>query len=212
MKTIKTVEELSEIFGGAPSTAAAGKIFSHLSSQAEEFIARTPFLLLSTRNEDGQVTISPKGDAAGFVYVADKNTLYIPERSGNRLIVSLLNILATESIGLIFLVPNTSETLRVSGQAEIVMDDELNQKLADRRDSPAILAVKVNVEESYFHCAKALLRSGLWKPDSWEDQNKVSFGRELVEKRLITEEIGAIVDKDIDDHYVQSIKEEGMID
>ncbi|ETW97427.1 MAG: hypothetical protein ETSY2_44655 [Candidatus Entotheonella gemina] len=105
MKTIQTIEEVRALVGDAPSAAAADKFFPHLSSQAVEFIGRSPFLMLSTHDAAGNVTISPKGDAAGFVYVADQHTLYIPERKGNRLIVSLQNILATGAAGLIFTCP-----------------------------------------------------------------------------------------------------------
>ncbi|MGB1253424.1 MAG: MSMEG_1061 family FMN-dependent PPOX-type flavoprotein [Candidatus Promineifilaceae bacterium] len=211
MKTIKSVDELRELLGGEPSAAAAGKMFPHLSSQAEEFIGRSPFLMLSTRDTAGNVTISPKGDAAGFVYVADPHTIYIPERKGNRLIVSLQNILATGEVGLIFLVPNTSETLRISGRCEIVLDDALNQQMTDRRNKPALLALKITIEESYFHCAKALMRSGLWQPESWDLPNKVSFGREIAEKNGQCQTVVAEIDQYVGESYARSAEEEGMI-
>ena len=211
MKTIQTIDELKQLLGGDPSAAAAGKSFPHLSSQAEEFIGRSPFLLLSTRDDAGNVTISPKGDAAGFVYVADPNTIYIPERKGNRLIVSLQNILATGNVGLIFLVPNTRETLRISGRCEIVLDEALNQRLLDRRNRPALLALKITIEESYFHCAKALMRSGLWQPDSWDVPSKVSFGREIAEKNGQCQTVVAEIDQYVGASYVRSAEEEGMI-
>lgn len=211
MKTIQTIEEVRALVGDAPSAAAAGKMFPHLSIQAVEFVGRSPFMLLSTRDETGHVTISPKGDAAGFVYVADQQTLFIPERKGNRLIVSLQNILATGDVGLIFLVPNTSETLRISGRCEIVLDEGLNQRMCDRRNRPALLVLKVTVQESYFHCAKALMRSGLWQPDSWGERSKVSFGRELAEKNGAAQTNTVEIDQYVDRSYANSAEEEGMI-
>ncbi len=211
MKTIQTIEEVRALVGDEPSAAAADKFFPHLSSQAVEFIGRSPFLMLSTQDAAGNVTISPKGDAAGFVYVADQHTLYIPERKGNRLIVSMQNILATGAVGLIFLVPNTNETLRISGQCEIVVDKALNQRMSDRRQRPALLALKVTVQESYFHCAKALMRSGLWQPDSWGECCKVSFGRELAEKNGLNQTNAVEIDQYVDASYANSAEEEGMI-
>ena len=216
MKTIKTVEELREVIGSGPSKAAAGKIFSRLSQQGMEFIGRSPFLMLSTLDKNGHSTISPKGDAVGFVYVADAQTIYIPERKGNRLLVSLQNILANDEVGVIFLVPNTSETLRLSGRCEIVLDDELNQRLSDRRGKPALLAMKITVEESYFHCAKALMRSGLWQPESWNGPDKISFGRELAEKdsgsiNTLGETAVSEIDASVDESYARAAEEEGMI-
>lgn len=211
MKILTTIEEVRGLLGDKPSETAADKIFPHLSSQAEEFIGRSPFLLLSTRDNDGNVTTSPKGDNPGFVYVSDPHTLYIPERKGNRLIVSLQNILATGSIGLIFLVPNTGETLRISGRCEIVLDEALNTRLADRRGRPALLALKITIEESYFHCAKALMRSGLWQPGSWGVRSKVSFGRELAEKNGQCHTVAAEIDQYVVASYARSAEEEGMI-
>lgn len=179
MKKLTTVAELREILG-EPNAVTYQKIFPHLSEQAMEFIGESPMLMLATIDANGRSTVSPKGDEPGFVHIVDKNTLYLPERSGNRLIFTLQNILATEQVGLLFMRPNTTETLRVNGRCELIQDDALCQQLASR-GKPALLILKITVEECFFHCAKAFLRSQLWQPESWGNKRNISFGREIAE-------------------------------
>ena len=81
---------------------------------------------------------------------------------------------------MIFLVPGTSETLRVSGAAQLLDDRELCESFVER-DKPALLVTRVRVTECYFHCAKAFLRSDLWNPASWPAPVKISFGEEIAE-------------------------------
>jgi predicted pyridoxine 5'-phosphate oxidase superfamily flavin-nucleotide-binding protein len=114
------------------------------------------------------------------VRVADANTLLLPERKGNKLIFSLRNLLANPRVGLIFLVPGTGETLRVSGTATLDDDADLCAAFA-ARGHPALLAMRIAVSECYFHCAKAFLRSALWRPETWPERMAISFGAEIAE-------------------------------
>jgi hypothetical protein len=113
--------------------------------------------------------------------VADDATLVFPDRPGNRLVYGHLNILRNPHVGLLFLVPGTSETLRVNGRAELTRDPALLERLA-ARGKPAVLAVRVHVDECFFHCGKAFIRSRLWQPDSWGAKHAVSFGRMFAKK------------------------------
>lgn len=177
MQTIENLEALRAIVG-EPSELTEKKIYPYLNEQASEFIAKSPFLVMATVDADGMPTASPKGDFPGFVHQADEHTLYMPERKGNRLVVSYQNIMATPKVGLIFMLPQCSETLRVSGTAELVTDADLCAKL-ESRGNPALLLLKVTVTQAYFHCGKAFIRSGLWDPASWPDETRVSFGKEI---------------------------------
>ena len=174
---IKTVAELRELIA-EPNPVVSYKVQLSLTTQAKDFIARSPFLLLATVNRNGEPTVSPKGDGAGFVLVEDDSTLCLPERKGNRLLYGLQNILENPNVALIFLLPGTGETLRVSGVAELVNDAALNHKLT-ARNQPALLAVRIRIRECYFHCAKALLRSELWQSERWAESVKISFGQEI---------------------------------
>ena len=117
--------------------------------------------MIASSSKDGKMDISPKGDPPGFVRVVDENTLAIPDRPGNGRADTFRNILENPRISVYFLVPGRGETLRVNGSAQLVRDPELLEGFAVK-GKPAQLAIAVNVEEAFFHCAKCVVRSNLW--------------------------------------------------
>jgi uncharacterized protein len=189
MAGIQDIAQLRAVIG-EPSEQVRLKLHTRLNAQAREFIGRSPMFLLSTADAGGQPTVAPKGDGPGFVRVTDENTLLIPERKGNKLVFSLQNILANPKVGLIFLLPGTGETLRVSGEAELLDDRALCESFVER-GKPALLVTRVRVTQAYFHCAKAFLRSELWNPAAWAGPMKISFGEEIAQEGgLATSAIG----------------------
>jgi PPOX class probable FMN-dependent enzyme len=171
---IDDVATLRAIYG-APSAIASIKVWPSLEPSAQAFIAAAPFALLATADAEGRLDVSPKGDQAGFVAVEDARTLLVPDRRGNKLVFGLQNILANPHVGLIFLVPGTNETLRVNGRATLTRDPAICQRLS-ARGQPALLAIRVTVDECFFHCPKAFVRASLWKPETWPD-HRVSLGK-----------------------------------
>jgi uncharacterized protein len=110
--------------------------------------------------------ISPRGDAPGFVRILDDRTLAVPERPGNRRADTFTNLLENPTVGLIFLIPGKTETLRVSGTARIVRDSDLRDSMSVHGKAPDF-ALVVETEEAFFHCSKCVMRSNLWKPAEW---------------------------------------------
>ena len=157
----------------APTLA---KISTQLDDQARAFIQRAPLLFMATRDRDGGVDVSPKGDAPGFAQIEDDTTLLLPERPGNNIALGLQNILATRSIGLIFVLPGTGETFRVNGEASLHDDEDLLSRLGTP-ERPALLAIRVRILRCFFHCARAFNRGKIWHPESWDAPQKISFGR-----------------------------------
>jgi uncharacterized protein len=157
------------------SAIASVKLWPALEPSAQAFIATSPFALLATADADGHIDVSPKGDQAGFVVVEDERTLLVPDRKGNKLVFGLQNILANPHVGLIFLVPGTNETLRVNGRATLTRDPAICERLSARGQA-ALLAIRVTVDECFFHCPKAFVRASLWKPETWPGY-EVSFGK-----------------------------------
>ncbi|TFH86211.1 pyridoxamine 5'-phosphate oxidase family protein [Billgrantia azerbaijanica] len=151
-----------------PSELVTRKCLSALDRHCGLFIGRSPFLLLASADAQGNVDISPKGDPEGFVKILDARTLAIPDRPGNHRADSMENILTNPKVGLIFLIPGKTETLRVSGTATITRSPVLLDSLAIAGRSPK-LAILVRVEEAFFHCSKCMLRSKLWQPEHWPD-------------------------------------------
>lgn len=161
---ITTIEELYSVYK-QPAERAVQKEIPKLDQHCRNFIALSPFLVLSTDGSDGTADASPRGDAPGFVTVLDDNTLAIPDRPGNNRLDSLLNILRNPAVGMIFLVPGINETLRINGTATISLDPELMEAHAvDGKLPRSVLLVKVT--SAYMHCAKALIRSKLWDPET----------------------------------------------
>ncbi len=123
-------------------------------------------VLLATSAADGTCDVSPKGDPPGFTRVLDARTLAIPERPGNKRADGFHNLLSNPHVGLIFLVPGRTDTFRVNGRARLVRDAPYFGAMAVQGRRP-VLAMEVTVQECYYHCAKAFLRSMLWDPASW---------------------------------------------
>ncbi|MCZ6858952.1 MAG: pyridoxamine 5'-phosphate oxidase family protein, partial [Alphaproteobacteria bacterium] len=139
------------------------------------------------------------GDPAGFVQVLDDQHIAIPDRLGNRRIDTFQNVLENPKVGLIFLVPGKTETLRVSGEARIVRDDELRQSMAISGRAPDF-AMVVYVESAFMHCPKCMLRSHLWQPDAWPDLIGTPSLAETTVKHanldLSVEQVQELVDND----------------
>ncbi len=196
---IETVEQLREVIG-EPNPVTAMKVATTLDDFARAFIQRSPFVLMSTADADGHQDVSPKGDGPGFVAVEDDGTLLIPDRKGNQLVFGLQNVLVNPHIGLIFLIPGTGETLRINGSAELTRDPAILERLT-ARGKPAVLAIRVRVHECFFHCAKAFLRAQLWKPESWGERHRVSFGAITSKRFGAGEDIAKQIDELIEDDY-----------
>jgi len=144
------------------------KVAGHVTQLARLFIQASPFILIATIGKDGRLDISPKGDPPGFVEVVDDHTLIIPDRPGNHRLDSFENVLANPAIAIIFFILGNTETLRVSGTAQIVRDANI-QSRNTVNGRPPELALAVTVTEAFMHCSKAFVRSQIWKPDRWPD-------------------------------------------
>jgi PPOX class probable FMN-dependent enzyme len=132
----------------APNPSVETKVFDHIDPYASRFIAASPLLFMATVDAEGNLDVSPKGDAPGFVHVEDERTLLIPDRKGNRLTYGFRNILATGQLGLIFVVPSVRETLRVNGRAELSRDPALLERLPAKGRLP-LLVTRMLVREAF---------------------------------------------------------------
>ncbi|WP_312882573.1 pyridoxamine 5'-phosphate oxidase family protein [Micromonospora polyrhachis] len=159
-------DELRAILG-APTRAVMAKERTFLSDLDKQWLAASPFCLVATSGADGTCDVSPKGDPSGFTLVLDDTTIVVPERPGNRRADGFTNILDNPHIGLIYLVPGRSDTLRINGRARIVRDAPFFEQMTVKGHRPQ-LALVVDVEQVFYHCSKALLRSALWSSETWD--------------------------------------------
>lgn len=169
---ITTLDEL-EALVGTPISSVADKARPVLDRLDIDWIGRSPLLLLATSGADGSCDVSPKGDPAGFVRVLDQHTIAMPERPGNRRVDGYRNIVTNPHAAMIFLVPGRDDTLRVNGTARIVTDGPYFDDMVVKGHRPK-LALELTVEQVFYHCAKALLRSKTWKPETWEIEGMAS--------------------------------------
>ncbi|GAA1646648.1 pyridoxamine 5'-phosphate oxidase family protein [Nonomuraea maheshkhaliensis] len=189
IRTVTTEAELREIVA-APPQPIWDKDIARIDEHARTIIAHSPFLLLATADENGTCDVSPRGDPAGSVLVLDDHRLAIADRPGNHRLDGLRNVLTNPQVGLLFIVPGMNETLRVNGRATLVSDAPFFDDLVVKGKRPR-LALLVEVEELYMHCAKAFLRSSLWQPDTWPDRKSLPTLGRIAKDHLGIKELSA---------------------
>lgn len=163
---ISDEDELTALFG-TPSRRAAEKDRSALHPMDVRWLAASPFCLVGTADETGRCDVSPKGDPAGrLVHVIDSTTIALAERPGNRRMDGYRNVVRNPFVGINFFVPGRGDTLRVNGRARLVTDAPFFEEMTVEGHRP-ILCLVVEIEQIFFHCAKAFIRSQLWEPQTW---------------------------------------------
>jgi PPOX class probable FMN-dependent enzyme len=177
---VSTIDEIREVIGDVLYSQDT-KSIDHIDRHCRTWIEHSTFVVLSTVNKTGQFDVVPKGDPSGSWKVLDRNTIAIPDRLGNNRADTFANILENPRIGLMFVVANRREVVRVSGAAVIVKDPDLLESMAVK-GKPTHLAIIVRVEEAMFHCGKSMIRSNLWNPDKWEPvEGLPTYGQALVD-------------------------------
>jgi len=159
--TITNEEQLRELYGW-PRGRAGKKVLPQLEKHSKNFILHSPFFVMSTYDKQGRTDASPRGGQAGFVKFLDDNTLLIPDSKGNNRVDSLVNLVETGNIGCLFFIPGIDETLRINGTAIITNKAEYIALFPEEKNPPKT-CIKVTITEVFLHCAKALMRSELWK-------------------------------------------------
>jgi PPOX class probable FMN-dependent enzyme len=168
MSTLRTLEELRTLYA-APTPRVLRKEVTAIDRHIERFIALSPFLVIASGNEAVHLDASPRGGEPGFVKVQDAQTLLIPDAPGNNRLDTLQNILVTSQAALLFFIPGVDEMLRIHGTASLRTDPDLLARFAHTARPPK-LVIEVKVRGAYMHCAKAMMRSRLWSPDSQVDR------------------------------------------
>jgi PPOX class probable FMN-dependent enzyme len=199
--TIESVDDLRRIYRPAAGGAVA-KVIGMLDDHCRDFLAKSPFFVLSTADGDGRCDGSPKGGHPGFVEMLDEHHIAWADYSGNNRLDSFENVVDNAYVALLFLIPGLDETLRINGIARLSTDPELGARFAvDGR--PAKVIVVVTVEEAYVHCAKALRRAALWEPGSWvaavDRPNAAAMVKDHAAIDVPAEVIGEALARDLDE-------------
>ncbi|KQO81229.1 pyridoxamine 5'-phosphate oxidase family protein [Rhizobium sp. Leaf262] len=201
MTIIHSVDDLKSIYGDASETSIL-KVTSVLTVEYRQMIEASPFMALATVGPEG-MDCSPRGDKGGVIRVQDEKTVLLPDWRGNNRIDSLLNIVRDPRVALMFLVPGSSITMRINGKAVISVDPELLMSFEMDGKHPRTVTV-VTIDEVYFQCARAIIRSELWNPENFVDSAslpstgsllksaKSDFDREAYDKALPERMAGSI--------------------
>ena len=175
LRQVTTVDELQELVG-CPTDSAANKVRTSLHAIDRQWLAASPFALIATSDAQGNLDVSPKGDPPGFTLVLNSRQIAIPDRPGNRRVDGLRNLLTNPKVGLIYVVPGRGDTLRINGRARMIREAPFLDEMVASGHRPQ-LAILVDVDEVFYHCSKAFLRSALWLPNTWNDGEVPSRAR-----------------------------------
>lgn len=159
MQPITSLSDLHALYG-TPKEAATRKVTSSLTPTYRAWIARSRFCILSTVGPDG-TDGSPRGDDDPVVRVIDDRTIALPDWRGNDRIDTLRNIVRDGRISLLFLIPGSSNAMRINGRAIVTADQQLINQFDRRTERPRSVIV-IQIAEVYSQCARAIIRSALW--------------------------------------------------
>ncbi|MBF0679546.1 MAG: pyridoxamine 5'-phosphate oxidase family protein [Devosia sp.] len=193
MTRISSIAELEAIYLPAPAPASMVKVSTSITPHYRTLIAASPFAALATAGPEG-LDCSPRGDRPGFVRVHDEKTLMMPDRRGNNRIDSLKNIIRDPRCALLFLIPGSGTTLRANGRAHLSVDPDLLESFAVEEKAPRTVIV-LEVDEIYFQCARAIIRSELWNPERHIDPATLPTPGEILAAMTANQVGGETYDK-----------------
>jgi PPOX class probable FMN-dependent enzyme len=162
MSIVTSVEQLEALYTPAPVAASTVKVAHRMTPEYRRLIEASPFAALATIGPEG-VDCSPRGDQPGFVRIHDDQTLMMPDRRGNNRIDSLRNIVRDPRVAFLFLLPGSGTTFRANGRAHLSIDPDLLASFEVEGKAPRSVIV-MQIDELYFQCARAIVRSELWNP------------------------------------------------
>ena len=203
MDFIETQEQLRALYG-TPHDVAIRKQMARLDPHAKGFLARSPFVMIGSQDREGHADVTPKGDRPGFVQVLDDTTLAIPDRPGNNRLDTWQNVVDNPAVGLLFMIPGMNETLRINGTGRLTADADLCARLG-MNGRPARAVLVVAVAEVYMHCAKAYIRSELWKPETWPDRADLPTLGEILRDQLAMAETPEALDTRLAEGYARTL-------
>ena len=163
MSFVTSVDQLEALYLPAPGPASMVKVAHRMTPEYRRLVEASPFAALATVGPEG-IDCSPRGDQPGFVRIHDDTTLMMPDRRGNNRIDSLRNIVRDPRCAFLFLLPGSGTTFRANGRARLSIDPDLLESFAVEGKAPRSVIVMA-IDELYFQCARAIVRSELWNPE-----------------------------------------------
>ena len=179
---ITTAQQLRALYA-EPTERARRKQLDALDGHCKAFIALSPFVVLATSDAAGRIDATPRGGPPGFVVVQDEHTLLLGDAPGNNRLDALQNLLQNPQAGLLFMIPGVDETLRVNGRVELSTDPRDVALCRDARRAPKVV-LRMTVQEAFLHCAKAFMRSRLWRPEAMVERQRLPSMNQMIHDQL----------------------------
>ena len=157
----------------------------------------------------GETELSPRGDPNCVAKVLEQGQILIPERPGNKVAISLRNILATQRVGLSFFSLNSELFLAVTGRAKIISAPDLLKSFGINNKVPK-LGLLIEVDAVCLSRSSLLASSDFWAADSFPDTSSLtSFPKALAAHmngdgwlgKISAPVVGAVVKKDLNALY-----------
>ncbi|WP_333586452.1 MSMEG_1061 family FMN-dependent PPOX-type flavoprotein [Phenylobacterium sp.] len=178
------IADLDQVYR-APGKLVLDKVLDHVDRHGRDFIGLSPFCVVSSSGPDGGLDVSPRGGEPGFVHVSeDGRRLFLPDRPGNNRLDTLRNILGGSGrIGMMFMIPGFDDVYRVNGAAWASDDADLLSRFEEFGRLPR-LVLMIDVQETFLHCPKAIMRGRLWDPEARVDRSALPSGAEMISDQL----------------------------
>jgi PPOX class probable FMN-dependent enzyme len=205
---LRTVADLRERYTD-PGARGQAKVIGALDDNCRAFLSRCPFFVLASADASGRSDASPRGGGPGFLHVLDDHHVAWADLSGNNRLDSFQNLVANPGVGLLCMIPGLDETLRINGRATLSTDPELCAAIAIDEGKPAKVAVVVEVEEAYIHCAKAFRRGGMWKPEQWPDRTDMPTIACMLRDHVAVDITAEAIDEGLETNYRDTMWEPG---
>ena len=199
---ITDLAQLEALYGHAAPRSIAKEI-NHINDEYRAFIEAAPFMAVATVGLQG-LDCSPRGEDGSVVQIVDEKTIRFADRRGNNRLDTLRNIVGDNRIALLFLVPGIGETMRINGRASISVSVDLLEMFAVEGKLPKTV-VEVKVEQVYFQCSKALVRSGLWQIDKHVTPTDVPSAGQMLEATAVDDFDGRKYDQESNPRYLDEL-------
>ena len=126
-----------------------------IGEEDRDFIERMDMFFLATADAEGRPQCSYKGGDPGFVRVLDDRTVAFPNYDGNRMYLSIGNLLQNPHVGMLFIdfISARPSRLRLNGIARI---DERDKLTADYPGAQFI--VRVRATQVFPNCPRYIHR------------------------------------------------------
>lgn len=160
-------EQEFRLLYGYPQDFIVNAYAEELEDSAKTFIQACPFMILSSKNDEGYIDMSPRGGEPGFIKIIDNKHIAFLDQMGNKKLHTLSNLDKFPEVGLMFMIPGIGEILRAYGVAHATPDEALIREMGgEPKRNKTVISIRI--DKIFPHCPKAINKSGIWNAQEGE--------------------------------------------